>query len=46
MKLDVKAFALTCAVIWGVALPLATWWIMAFDGEYRPHVARPPLPGL
>jgi hypothetical protein len=32
MKLDVRAFALTCAVIWGVALPLATWWIMAFDG--------------
>ena len=32
MKLDVKAFALTCAVIWGVALPLATWWVMAFEG--------------
>jgi hypothetical protein len=32
MKLDVKAFALTCAVVWGLGLPLLTWWIMALDG--------------
>jgi hypothetical protein len=32
MKLDIKAFALTCAVLWGLGLPLLTWWIMAFDG--------------
>ena len=32
MKLDVKAFALTCAVVWGLGLPLLTWWIIAFDG--------------
>jgi hypothetical protein len=32
MKLDVKAFALSCAVAWGIGLPLLTWWIMAFDG--------------
>jgi hypothetical protein len=32
MKLEVKAFALTCAVVWGLGLPLLTWWIMAFDG--------------
>ena len=32
MKLDVKAFALTCAVVWGAGLFLATWWIIAFDG--------------
>ncbi len=32
MKLDVKAFALTCAVIWGLALFLITWWIILFEG--------------
>lgn len=32
MKLDVRAFALTCAVVWGLGLPLLTWWIIAFDG--------------
>ena len=32
MKLDVKAFALTCAAVWGTGLFLATWWIIAFDG--------------
>ena len=32
MKVDVKAFALTCAITWRVGLLLLTWWIMAFDG--------------
>ncbi len=32
MKLNVKAFALTCALIWGIGLFLVTWWIIAFDG--------------
>jgi len=32
MKLDVKAFAITCAVIWGLGLFALTWWIIAFDG--------------
>lgn len=32
MKLNVKAFALTCALIWGIGLFLITWWIIAFDG--------------
>jgi len=32
MRLDIKAFALTCAVIWGVALFAVTWWIIAFGG--------------
>jgi hypothetical protein len=32
MKLDIKAFALVCALVWGVGLFLLTWWIMAFDG--------------
>ena len=32
MKLNVKAFALTCALVWGVALFLLTWWIMLLEG--------------
>lgn len=32
MKLNVKAFALACALIWGLGLFLLTWWIIAFDG--------------
>jgi hypothetical protein len=33
MKLDVKAFALACGVIWGLGLFIMTWWIIAFDGS-------------
>jgi len=32
MKFDVKAFALTCGLIWGFGLFVLTWWIIAFDG--------------
>ena len=32
MKLNVKAFALTAGLIWGLGLFLGTWWIIAFDG--------------
>lgn len=32
MKLNVKAFALTCGIIWGVGLFLFTWWIIAISG--------------
>ena len=32
MKLNVKAFALTCGILWGICLFLLTWWIIAFDG--------------
>lgn len=32
MKLNVKAFALTCGIIWGVGLFVLTWWIIAFGG--------------
>jgi hypothetical protein len=32
MKLNVKAFALTCGLFWGLALFLFTWWVIAFDG--------------
>jgi len=32
MKLDVKAFAFTSALVWGVGLFAFTWWVIAFDG--------------
>ena len=32
MRLNVRAFALTCGILWGLALFVLTWWIMAFDG--------------
>jgi hypothetical protein len=32
MKLNVKAFALACGIIWGVGLFALTWWIIAFEG--------------
>jgi hypothetical protein len=32
MKLNIKTFALTCALWWGIGLFAITWWIIAFDG--------------
>jgi hypothetical protein len=32
MKLNIKAFALSCGIMWGVGLFLLTWWLIAFDG--------------
>ncbi len=32
MKLNTKAFALTCSLIWGFGVFALVWWIMAFDG--------------
>ena len=32
MKLNVKAMALTLAIIFGLGLFLITWWIILFDG--------------
>ena len=32
MKLVVKAFALTCGIIWGLGLFIFTWRIISFDG--------------
>ena len=28
MKLNVKAFSLACAILWGLALLLLTWWLI------------------
>ena len=33
MKLDVKAFALACGILWGLGLFFLTWWIIAFEGS-------------
>ena len=32
MKLDVKAFALTCAIVCAGAILLYTWWIIVLEG--------------
>ncbi len=32
MKLNVKAFALTVGLVWGIGLLFLTWWIILFDG--------------
>lgn len=32
MKLNVKAFALTCGIFWAVSVFVITWWIIAFYG--------------
>ena len=32
MKLNVRAFALTCGVIWGAGVFLLTWWVIILDG--------------
>jgi hypothetical protein len=32
MKLNAKAFALTCAIVWAAAVLLYTWWIIVLEG--------------
>jgi hypothetical protein len=32
MKLNIKIFALTCGLWWGIGLFLLTWWFILFDG--------------
>ncbi len=32
MRLNVKTLALTSGLVWGTALFLLTWWIIAFEG--------------
>ncbi len=33
MKLNVKAFGLTCGLVWGLGLFFLTWWIIVFEGN-------------
>jgi len=35
MKLNIKAFALACGLMWGFGLFALTWWIIAFEGATR-----------
>jgi hypothetical protein len=32
MKFNIKAFSITCGIIWGFGLLFITWWIILFDG--------------
>jgi hypothetical protein len=45
MKLDVRAFALSCALIWGFGLLIVTLWIVMFEGQAAPD-GPPPFLGL
>ncbi len=33
MKLNIKAFALTCGILWAMGLFFLTWWLIAFGGS-------------
>ena len=32
MTLNIKSFALTCGIFWGIGLLTLTWWIILFSG--------------
>jgi len=32
MKLNIKAFALACGILWGLGLFGLTWWLIALEG--------------
>ena len=32
MKLNIKAFAIAVALVWGIGIFIMTWWIIAFEG--------------
>jgi hypothetical protein len=32
VKLNIKAFAVACSLVWGFGVFFLTWWIIAFDG--------------
>jgi hypothetical protein len=42
MKLNIKAFALACGLIWGFGLFFLTWWVIFFAGA----IGEPTLVGL
>jgi hypothetical protein len=35
MKLDVKALALACGLLWGFGLLILTWWVIMLEGPSR-----------
>ena len=36
MKLNVRAFALACAVVWGIGVFLVAWWGILWNGPGGP----------
>jgi hypothetical protein len=32
VKLDIRAFALTTGILWGLGLFFLTWWVIGFEG--------------
>jgi hypothetical protein len=39
MKLNVKAFALTTSLVWGLGLFILTWWVILFEGpNHDPNI--------
>ena len=42
MKFDLKAFATTCGLVWGMGLFALTWWVILLDGtSTAPNVLSP-----
>lgn len=37
MKLNVKAFALTCGIVWAVSVFVITWWLIIVYGTSGPR---------
>ncbi len=35
MKLNTKAFALTCGIFWALSVFVITWWVIVFYGSTR-----------
>lgn len=35
MKLNIKAFALVCGLMWGFGVFCLAWWIMLFEGAMK-----------
>lgn len=33
MKLNVKAFAITCGLVWGLGVFVLAWWVIVLDGQ-------------
>lgn len=32
MRFNIKAFALTCGILWGIGVFIFTWWVIFFEG--------------
>ena len=33
MKINIKAFGLTCGLLWGLGVLGLTWWVILFEGS-------------